>query len=168
MADPLNYYAKESKRTSGKKAKTDADYERLAEIEFLGGMYLNEEDKPIIPANVFEACLASGAAKMRLKKVLQGALYCEQDAVLSYSGEKDVKKRFNTREGKLTVGVKIQKSRVMRTRPQFNDWSFTTKVCYDEHQLTLSQVKDILTEAGYQGLCDWRPRYGRFTYEIVQ
>ena len=36
MANPLNKWAKLMKQISSKRAKTDADYEEMARIEFLG------------------------------------------------------------------------------------------------------------------------------------
>ena len=59
--------------------------------------------------------------------------------------------------------VKVQKQRVMRTRPIFRDRSATFSILLDETQLDPRQVVDILHLAGrYVGLGDWRPRFGRF------
>jgi hypothetical protein len=163
LSDPLNEYSKASKKISSKKAKTDADYEKLQEIEFYGGLYLNKDGKVVVPGLAFEACLGSGAAKLRLKKVVAGALFVEEDALLVFDGPQDLKERSQDPSSKLTVGVKIQKSRIQRTRPMFNKWHFHCTINYDDSLLNKEQVKDILKEAGQQGLCDWRPRYGRFT-----
>ena len=63
----------------------------------------------------------------------------------------------------LAVPVKVQTSRVMRTRPLFKDWSskFTLHVMKDV--ANTMAVKSWIENAGsLVGLCDWRPRYGRF------
>jgi hypothetical protein len=50
------------KRVSGKRAKTDADFEELARLEFLGGLYLHNGE-PCLPGEVIEAALVEAAAR---------------------------------------------------------------------------------------------------------
>ena len=64
LANPLNPFAKALSRVSGKRKKTEADYEELARIEFLGGLYVGD-DGPCIPGEVIEGALFRAAKKMR-------------------------------------------------------------------------------------------------------
>jgi hypothetical protein len=48
LANPLDAVTKEMKRISKKRAKTDADLEYLARLEFLGGLWL-QDGEPCIP-----------------------------------------------------------------------------------------------------------------------
>jgi hypothetical protein len=61
------------------------------------------------------------------------------------------------------IGVRVQRNRVMRTRPRFPEWSlrFTLQVITDV--INSENVKMALETAGlYIGIGDYRPRYGRF------
>jgi len=54
--------------------------------------------------------------------------------------------------------------RIMRTRPIFRNWSALAVIEYESSLLNLEQVDRWIQTAGVQvGICDWRPRYGRFT-----
>ncbi|NDG19284.1 MAG: hypothetical protein EB117_13560 [Betaproteobacteria bacterium] len=57
-------------------------------------------------------------------------------------------------------------SRVMRTRPIFRDWSAIVEVEYEDSVVNEEQVVRWMSSGGTQvGLCDWRPKFGRFTAE---
>ncbi len=60
--------------------------------------------------------------------------------------------------------VVIQRARVARWRPRFNDWKLTFNInILDDENLQISLLKDILDRAGkYHGIGDNRPRFGRF------
>jgi len=63
-------------------------------------------------------------------------------------------------------GVKVGQARVMRTRPRFNSWAATFSVHWAEDQITIEQLRTAIDDAGRQvGLCDYRPKFGRF--EVV-
>ena len=60
--------------------------------------------------------------------------------------------------------VVIQRSRVVRWRPRFNEWKvrFTIDILDDEN-ISVPILKDILETAGKtKGIGDYRPRFGRF------
>jgi hypothetical protein len=57
-ADPLNKWSKSLKQISSKRMKTDADYEEMARIEFMAGLYLGK-DGPVVPANLIDALILS-------------------------------------------------------------------------------------------------------------
>lgn len=54
--------------------------------------------------------------------------------------------------------AKIGKSKHIRVRPRFDDWSCQGTLSVWDEQLTSSVVQQIWSFAGqYKGLCDWRP-----------
>jgi hypothetical protein len=58
---------------------------------------------------------------------------------------------------------------VYRTRPMFTDWSATFEVCYDPDQINEGDLKKAIADAGRMvGLCDFRPKYGRFEMEAFE
>lgn len=55
-------------------------------------------------------------------------------------------------------------SAVMRTRPRFDNWELEFKLTYATDIIDEDIVDGALELAGQViGLCDWRPRFGRFT-----
>ncbi len=67
-------------------------------------------------------------------------------------------------------GVVIQRARVIRWRPKFNQWKFQFKITIlDDENISVPVVKDILEKAGStKGIGDYRPRYGRFMVTAFQ
>ena len=87
--------------------------------------------------------------------------------MLEYSGPKDIEKLWLDEKFRLTVAVRIQNSRVMRTRSRFDEWAAKIEVKYDPRVLNESDVVEIAKTAGDVGLCDWRPKFGRFSVELL-
>jgi len=63
-----------------------------------------------------------------------------------------------------TRPVMIQRNRVLKWRPKFNQWKLTFKiVILDEQNINPFTLKEILDRAGStKGIGDYRPRFGRF------
>ena len=58
----------------------------------------------------------------------------------------------------------IQRSKIVRTRPRFDQWNITFNLMYDESKIDLDTIVTVMEYAGsYVGLCDSRPKYGKFT-----
>ena len=55
-ADPRNTYAKAMKAVSSKRKKTDADFDELARLEWLAGIYRSADDL-VIPDYVIEGAI---------------------------------------------------------------------------------------------------------------
>jgi len=103
------------------------------------------------------------------KKQVQGSVQSD-DSPLNYGGNhKTPDALFEDEKHLLYVPAVIPstKSRVMRSRPVFPQWSAIVTVNY--HSLSADQILQIAERAGsVVGLCDWRPRHGRFTAELVK
>ena len=160
-ADPQNEWSRRIKEISKRRNKTDADYDALAKLEWQAGLYLSD-GKPCIPGEVMEAALAEGAKKLRLGKSAKAGLWCETDALLEYKGPKDVAKLWANGTFSLTIGVRVQRNKVMRTRPRFQEWAATVEVQYDPDIFDEGQVRQIVEITGGVGLMDWRPKFGRY------
>lgn len=170
LANPRDSYAKRLKEISGKRKKVDSDYEDMAQIEFEGGLYLNADSKPCIPAPVIESMLVEGAKMQRKGKAVKAGIFCpEQNYALKYKGPKTVEELWNDDRFVLEALVRVSTSRIVRTRPQFPDWSLTFDVFYNDTVLNKKDVDSILADAGqFVGLCDWRPRNGRFDVKSIK
>lgn len=170
LSDPLNRYVKEMKPISGKRNKTEDDHLAMARIEFMGGLYYDADLGPVMPAMNIEACLVEGAKRLKQgKNVERGLQIVDQVTPLAYSGPRDLEGLWGDGESEFIArhSVRVMTSRVMRTRPMFNNWALEVSGIYDEALLDEDMLNEICRNAGaFAGLGDWRPRFGKFTHTL--
>lgn len=168
-ADPLNKFAKEMKRISGKRAKTDADFEQMAKIEWYASLY-TEGGKVCIPVEVWEAAFIGGAKKIKAGQKAQAGLFTAENAILGFDGDNlTIDQLWERDQNRYTTGVRVQRSKVMRTRSRFNQWSAQITLVFDDALLNKSEVGEIVSITGSQiGIGDWRPKFGRFTARLLK
>lgn len=169
LIDPLDPIVQKMKRITGKIKKTEDDLTELGKLEFLGGIYHNDEIGPYIPAVNVERMLRDGATMSRMgTKVRQGMSLMEDRVPLIYDGPRTLEELTHDMRFHHRTSVKVQKNRILRVRPWFRDWSASFTLLYDEKLFDAEQVRNIVTTCGdYIGLGDWRPRYGRFTSRVA-
>ena len=164
-ADPTNKWSKSIKLISSKRAKTDADYEEMARLEFMAGLYLGENG-PIIPAYMIDALIINGAKKSKEGMTAKSGCFCLEHAKLEYKGPRTANDLWADENFHFARIVRIGQSRVSRMRPIFNEWSATITLHVEDTMVNTARVDEWLNAAGTQvGLGDWRPQYGRFTVE---
>jgi hypothetical protein len=162
LANPLDQYSKRLKEVTSKRKKTDKDYEDMAKIEHEGSLYLNDDGKPHWPDDNIQAMIVAGAKKNRLGIQATTGILCEH-AILEYDGPKNAKGLFDNTKFRLTTGVVVNRSRIMRTRPIFTQWSATLNINFLPDIINYEQILEAVKNAGrFVGLSDWRPRYGLF------
>ena len=167
LADPLNKFSKAMKAVTGKRKKVDADYEELARLEFLGGLYL-KDSRPCMPSQALEAMMISAAKKQRKGADFKSGMLIEESPYIEYDGPTNPDELWADERFRIVAGVKVSQSRVMRTRPQFPQWSLQFGVTYIEELLNKRDIIEVVTIAGWQiGLCEWRPKFGRFKAEAI-
>ena len=168
LADPANKWTRAMKEITGKRKKTDADYEEMAHLEWMGGLYLHKGE-PCIPGYVLEGALigrGGAARKQKMGKQAAVGLYVLDDFPLEYEGPRDPKELWLLPEFQLRAMVRVGQARVMRTRPIFREWAATVEIEVDPDFVNLDDAKLWMTVVGREvGLMDWRPKCGRF--EIV-
>ena len=167
LADPMNSGVQALKKISGKRSKTEADFEEMARLEFQGSLYYGENG-PVIPGRVLEACIINGAKKSRDGLVAKAAVFVDSNPDLLYDGPKTREELWADENFRLVVPVVVSRARIMRTRPIFNVWCVEFIVNYDDKQTNVKDVVKWLEAAGVQvGMGDWRPRYGRFEVKVI-
>lgn len=166
-ADPRNEYAKALKKISAKRAKTDADYDEMAKIEWTAAIYATKEGRVIVPDYVMESALVSGARKLKLGKQFQGGVFVDDHCLLEFPGcELSMDELWERGQNTHSAPVRIGQQRVIRTRFVAEEWSTKIKLTYNTEMLDLPQIEQALQLCGSQtGLCDWRPKFGRFVVE---
>ena len=166
LADPLNPITKAMKKVSGKRMKTEADFAELSRLEWYGSLYVHDK-RPCIPGEVLEAAFVEGAKKSKRGQQAKAGIICDGFYPLDYDGPKDPDELWKDEKFRLVTGVRVQRNRIMRTRPIFPEWSADVTVDYLPSLLNESEVTDIIVTVGQVvGIGDWRPRFGRF--EIVE
>lgn len=164
LSNPLDSFAKALKAVSGKRKKTDDDFVKMAEIEFLGSLYLTEDGEPGWPGENLEAMLIAAAKKQKQGPIAKMAIFVDGVLPILYKGPKKPEELWEKEEFRLCVSVRVQANRIMRTRPIFRQWELIVPIQYDPTLVDRETVLQWVTIAGQQiGLSDWRPRYGRFT-----
>jgi hypothetical protein len=168
LANPLDPLTRELKKVSGKKNKTEDDYQKMAEIEMKGSLYV-ADDTVVIPAENIEACLVAGGKASKQGMLVKEAVQVLAESVpLSYTGPKSAAKVAEDPTFRFDKTVVVGGRRVVRARPIFRNWSCEVEVVFDPSRIDPDTLLQIAKTAGlYKGLGTWRPRYGRFNAEVV-
>lgn len=167
LANPLDPIVRQMKTISGKRKKTDEDLERLARLEFEGGLYFDSSG-PHIPGANIEKCMVEGAKITRQGKQIERGLFITDDEVpLLYNGPRGVEELWENETYRSMMSVKVGQNRVMRCRPMFRAWTLEAEGEMDPAQLNLDAMQQIASDAGSMvGLGDYRPRFGRFVARV--
>lgn len=167
--DPFDDLTKQIKAVTSKRKKTEDDQLLIHRLEWEAALYFDDDLGPYVPAENVERCLRDAGAVTRDGKQVQRAFLIEDDRLpLLYKGPRSVKELWDG-EYRLTKPVRVQASRTMRCRPLFRDWSVEFVGRLDESLLDFDAFAAIIQRAGTMvGLCDFRPRYGRFEAKVAR
>lgn len=162
LADPLDPFTKEIKKISKKRMKTEADFEEMARLEFLGGLYMSD-GKVIIPRGVFKGALRTAAKKFSKGKDVVKGIRIQEDFPLIYVGPDKPDKLWKDKKFRFSCPVVVQRAKIMRMRPIFKEWSANIEFYYDETIFNLDEIKAIIEECGASCfLMEWEGEYGGF------
>lgn len=162
-AMPANKFAKAMKELTGKRKKTDADHDMIANIEYQAGLYLNGDGLVVLPSTQFEAAIAEGAKVSKEGKVCLSSTFVEGDAILSYDGGPlTLGELLVSEEHRIDALVRVGQAKTMRRRPHFTNARAEFRVSLDVEQANASQLRRWVFDAlNIKGIGDWRPRHGR-------
>ena len=152
--------------------RTAADDARLKELDCLISLWLDARDAATIPEGAIRKCIETGARKLKQGPQVREGLVVE--GVQSFDYDREALGSTVEELGKraqFTVGVVVQRNRVLRTRAKFDDWSCAFTLDCDDELVDKDQLEAWLDIAGRRiGLGDWRPEksgtYGRFEAEV--
>lgn len=86
--------------------------------------------------------------------------------MLEYEGPRDPSALWEDKA--FVFRAAVNGSKVMRTRPRFNNWHVTVNVEFVPSLLNRSEVLEFFEIAGFlEGLGDWRPKFGKFTVKQI-
>lgn len=157
---PLLHHKYNGTKSSGGRAKTEYDPQEEAEA----ALYKNADDGVCQPANHIEGALIKAAVafkfkgKKTFKDVFKAGIFIEP-ALIPLENPWIID----------TQGAIVNRSRIMRSRPMFEEWSVTFRIRVIDTNITKDLLQDVLEEAGtYVGIGDYRPRFGRFSVEMLE
>jgi len=94
-----------------------------------------------------------GKGKKTYKDLVKSAVFIYPDAIPHKNQKFGIDRR----------PVVIQRARVVRERPRFDDWELSFEIHLLDDQFPIDAARRILEHAGnYTGIGDFRPRFGRF------
>jgi hypothetical protein len=165
--DPITKKLKEYTSKSAK-SKTDDDELALRRLEWEAGLYL-DENGPCLTADTVLGMVISGAKKSRQGKQAAAGVYETSPTYsLQYTGPRTADELYAAGRFEDCRTVRIGDKSIMRTRPRFSDWSCVISLHFDETMVDRSVLLKALEDAGERiGICDYRPRFGRFLVTVL-
>lgn len=164
LANPLNPITKAHKELTSKRKKTDEDHEAIAKSEFIAGAYWDKDMGFYVPGANFDATFWSGAKLSKLGvHWKRGAMVVTDKAKVLFDGPSTPEKLWKDFRFVDCRGVKVGQSKVMRYRPIFLEWAVSLDVAVNPDVLNINEAKKAIEDAGKLiGVCEYRPRFGRF------
>ena len=163
--NPLHPISIEMKKYTSKKNKTEEDLIKISNLEWEAGVYWEDSIGVYVPSENVEATIINGAKAMKKGKDIQR--YCSvTDLIIPLNyretlSKDELIKDMRYRDVRVMT---VQRSRVIRTRPRFNQWEISFNLQYDEEKIDRDTIVQAIEYAGnYVGLCDSRPKYGKFS-----
>lgn len=185
-SDPLSEASKLKKHYTSKRTKVDADHWNLRTLDWVSSGYWSNEgtisiDEPTdsvvikgtsdlyMPSQNFERCLRNGATTFKLGKEVTRALIVNNQATIKYDGPRDAVEMLQHKRFINTSPVVRMKVTNWVTRLVIPQWSCTFNITIDDDRIPVDSLERILKAAGqFEGLGTWRPRFGRFTNELIE
>jgi len=168
--NPLHPLAKAMKKVTSIRNKTEDDLETLANLEWEAGLYWDDKIGLYMPGENVEACIREGAkARKKGKDIVKGFSVTELKIPVDIGEKLTLEQMRDDYRFRDTRPMKVKTSRVMRTRPRFNNWRLEFDAVYDENMLDFATIVSAIEYAGqYVGLCDSRPKYGKFVATVEE
>lgn len=162
--NPLHPIAKELKKYTSKKNKTEEDLNIISDLEWKAGAYWDDEIGLYIPGENVEATIQNGAKANKKGKDIQKYVDVKDLYIpFNYGENLTLDELVSKYEYRDTRPMNVQRSKVIRTRPRFDQWNITFTLVYNEDKIDLDTIMNAIEYAGqYVGLCDSRPKYGKF------
>ena len=169
--------AEEISRLTSKRSKlTPVETARLRVLEVNRCFWLSDiySGDVCIPNRVLRRNIEAGARKYKEgPKVREGVSIDQEDVVFEYDrtlGVTHTELAQNTRIH-LVAPVGIQRKKVVRARPKFDEWACEFIVEVDDTEVEIVHLVRWLEAAGRIGIGDWKPAsggsYGRYDVATV-
>lgn len=168
--NPLHPIAKELKKYTSKKNKTDEDLTTISDLEWEAGAYWKDGLGLYIPVENVEATIINGAkANKKGKDVQKYVDVIDLYIPLDYGENLSKEELIQNYEYRDTRIMTVMRSKILRTRPRFDQWKIEFELRYNEEKIDIETIINAIEYAGmYVGLCDSRPKYGKFVATVEE
>lgn len=168
--NPLHPIAKELKKYTSKRNKTDEDLIKISDLEWEAGAYWQDGIGLYIPGENVEATIRNGAKVNKKGKDIEKYVNVTDLYIPFNYGENLSKEELiQNYEYRDTRIMTVQRSKILRTRPRFDQWNITFNLMYNEEKIDIETIVNAMEVSGnYVGLCDSRPKYGKFVVTIEE
>ena len=168
--NPLHPISKKLKEYTSKRKKTEEDLQMISDLEWEGGLYWKDNVGLYIPAENIEATIRNGAKVNRKGSDIEKyfdvqTMYAPLDIGEEYTKD-SLKADYQFRDVRQ---MNVMRAKITRTRPRFDMWKVTFIASYNEEYIDLDTIVKAVEYAGnFVGLCDSRPKYGKFVATIKE
>lgn len=149
------------------KSMKHSEFEKSPEM-FRARLYM-EGETLTLPSRMILGGLKTAAQKSGIRQdgkrssyasVMRAVVFCMEPAI--------IKQKFSEVETHSEY-VSIMKAKVLRIFPMLKKWEATIEFTFDETQISLEALEEILNYCGsYCGFGDYRPQYGRFSVSKIK
>lgn len=153
-----------------KKRELKQDLAEKEQLTWREKLHFDENEDVFIPSENIHECMKGGAAywgeKVTGNKTYTDLVKCGLNVESLYFPGLKKDSPLVVPFGKMVNAspTKPNGGSVWKIRPLLQPWGGTFKITVFDPRLTEKILQTILTYAGiFRGLCDWRPKYGRFT-----
>lgn len=149
---------------------TEEELIQLSNLEWESGCYWHDEIGVYIPAENIEATIRNGAkASKKGKDIEKYVTVADLIIPLDYGEKLSKEELINNIKYRDSRPMVVSRARVLRTRPRFNQWKITFNLTYNEEKIDVGTIVNAMEFAGdFVGLCDSRPKYGKFVAIIEE
>lgn len=169
--NPLHPIAKEMKKYTSKKKKTEEDLQTISDLEWEAGVYWDDNIGLVIPNECLAATFLAGAKMNKNGSAFQKYVHIiDSLAPLDIGETQDYDTMKTDPRFRDVRSVCVMRARVVRTRPRFNTWRTEFDMMFDENKIDSDVIALAIENAGnYVGLCEMRDMgYGRFAASIEE
>lgn len=173
--DRFHPLAKAMARINDKKRnRTDDDFIEYRDIEMRAKSYYDDEIGLYVPATWLAAAIAKHAFSVCKvsKDNIRGAVFTTEVKVPLQCKDRNKIKSIDDIVGNPSfrhlMTLKQGQVRVVKAMPIFHDWSFETKVEFDDKIIDPDSLTRVIQHAAkYGGFGDFRPTFGRASAEVT-
>lgn len=150
--------------------KTLEQEAQLRKLEWTLALYIDDEEGPYIPSQNVKETLRSAATKWKKgEDVKRSLVLLEYRIPLDYKGPRTQEALWDEgfRDQRMVANSGINRGRVLRCRPKFEDWRLTCTLAYDPEDLDFDLLQMIVERSQKYGLGDGRGiGFGSFVAEL--
>ena len=137
---------------------TSIDAGKVAELEASLSLWLDAKGAVAIPPEAIRACIETSARKRKEGPMVREGLLVESTEFHYDTERYGVTLEELSKTTQFSAVVVVQRSRINRTRAQFEEWACTFVLDCDDELIDASKIDAWLRIAGKRiGLGDWRP-----------